>query len=172
MDFNTENILIRPITEEYYQENLDLLNSIIMESHFLARKNKITLEESEDFFETYLSYPGTLYLIAIYNDKVVGHISCLPRFEELLNHIANIGYIVHKDFRKKGIASMLMKELISRTIKINRIKIFIAEVAKDNIASVKLLKKYSFRKCGKIKDGMSRDKDEYVDLLQFSKQFF
>ncbi len=172
MSLNIEDLRIIPIQEEYYEENLKLLNSVIKESDFLARKSAITLEETKQFFDTYLNNLSTLYLIALYKNIVIGHTSCIPRSEELLNHVANIGYLIHMDYRKKGVGSLLLEELLIKAKEKRRLRVLIAEVAKDNLPSIKLLKKFQFHQSGKIENGMLRMTGKYVDLLQFSKQLF
>ena len=170
--FSKKELKIKPITKKYYKENLTLLNSVIRESYFLARKNEISYEESEQFIDTYFNHPNTIYLIALYKRKLIGHISSLPRFEDLLSHIVNIGYIVHSDYRKKGVASMLMKNLIFKAKQKNSIKIMVAEVAADNIASINLLKKYDFKEFGCLINGFMKKDDEFVDFLYFSMHLF
>ena len=168
--FSKKELKIKPITKKYYEENLTLLNSVIRESHFLARKKEISYEDSEQFLDTSLYHPNTIYLIALYRGKLIGHISSLPRFEDLLSHIVNIGYIVHSDYRKKGVASRLMENLITEARKKKKsIKILIAEVAADNIASINLLKKYDFKEFGHLFNGFMKKDDEFVDFLYFSK---
>jgi len=168
--FSKKELKIKPITKKYYEENLNLLNSVIRESHFLARKKEISYEESKQFLDTCLYHPNTIYLIALYKRKLIGHISSLPRLEDLLSHIVNIGYIVHSDYREKGVASSLMESLFTEARKKEKtIRILVAEVAADNIASISLLKKYGFKEFGCLSNGMLVENEEYVDLLSFSK---
>ena len=170
--FNIEELEIQPLTTEYYDENLQLLNSVIRESHFLARKNEISDEESMQFIDTYFEHPNTIYLIALYKQILIGHISSLPRLEDRLSHIVNIGYIVHSNFRKNGVASMLMENLIIETKQKKNIKIMVAEVAADNIASINLLKKYSFNEFGRLFNGLMKKDEYFVDFLYFSKYLY
>ena len=171
--FSKKELKIKPITKKYYEENLTLLNSVIRESHFLARKIEISYEESKQFLDTYFNHPNSIYLIALYKRKLIGHISSLPRFEDLLSHIVNIGYIVHSDYRKKGVAARLMENLITEAKKKEKtIRILIAEVASDNIASINLLKKYDFKEFGRLINGFMKKEDEFVDFLHFSKHLF
>ncbi|MFX0187185.1 MAG: GNAT family N-acetyltransferase [Candidatus Hodarchaeota archaeon] len=170
--FNIEDLEIQPLTTKYYDENLDLLNSVIRESHFLAQKNEISNEESRQFIDTYFEHPNTIYLIALYKQKLIGHISSIPRSEGRLSHIVNIGYIVHSNFRKKGVASRLMENLIIEAKEKSTIKIMVAEVAADNIASINLLKKYDFNEFGCLFNGLMKKEEEFVDFLYFSKYLY
>ncbi|MHA1804648.1 MAG: GNAT family N-acetyltransferase [Promethearchaeota archaeon] len=172
MVFNHESLKIIPITEKYYEENLNLLNSVIIESDFLARNTLLTFQDTMNFFKTILPLPGMLYLIALYHDTLIGHVSCIPRSEEKLSHVANIGYIVHANYRKKGVGSCLMEELIKRVKEKNVIKILMAEVAIENVASIKLLEKFQFKKSGQIVKGMLKKPGAFLDILLYAKYLF
>ncbi|GAH39602.1 unnamed protein product [marine sediment metagenome] len=84
-------------------------------------------------------------------------------------HTVIIGYLVHSDYRLKGVGSILMERLLDEVRKIGNIKILTAEVAADNIASQKLLMKYDFKEFGRLLNGLMIKNNEYVDLLSFSK---
>jgi putative acetyltransferase len=117
----------------------------------------------------YLKFLDTIYLIALYEEKLVGHIFALPRVEELISHIVNIGYTVKSDYRNKRIGSILMQQLISKVNKNKKVKIMFAEVASDNIASQNLLRKYNFEEIGRLYNGFMRKNHTFIDLLYFSK---
>jgi RimJ/RimL family protein N-acetyltransferase len=167
MEFKPSLLKIVPLTSEYYDENLVLLNSIIKESHYLVRNKEITQEEADKFIETYAYDPKWVYLLSIYDGKVIGHASALPRQEERVSHIAVIGYIVHPKFRRKGVATNLMKSLISEATN-KGLKILIAEVVEDNIPSLNILKKFCFEIYGRIENGVEIEKEEYLDLVLLS----
>ena len=169
MKFKAEKLEIKPLTSEYYDENLKLLNSTIKESHFLARDKEVSYEEGQAFLDTYIDHPSTVYLIALYDEKLIGHMFCIPRFEDLLSHTVIIGYLIHSDYRKKGVGSILMVRLLDEINKIGYIKILTAEVASDNVASQKLLMKYDFKEFGRLKNGLMTKSNKTVDLISFSK---
>ena len=167
--FKKKELEIKPLTPEYYDKNLKLLNATIKESHFLARDKEVSYEEGQAFIDTYIDHPSTVYLIALYDGKLIGHMFAIPRFEDLLLHTVIIGYLVHFDYRRKSIGSMLMERILDEVRKKGNIKILTAEVASDNIASQKLLIKYGFKEFGRLLDGLMLKNNDYVDLLSFSK---
>jgi len=164
-----KNLEIIPLISKYYEQNLKLLNKTIKESHFLARTKDISYEEGQSFIDTYFENPSTIYLIALYDGKLIGHMFCIPRFEDLLSHTVIIGYLVHSDYRRKGIGSILMERLLGEIKNNGNIKILTAEVANDNIASQELLNKNGFKEFGRLLNGIMTKNDEYVDLVSFSK---
>lgn len=172
MNFKIENVKVQAITKEYFKENINLMNLVAKESHFLARTRDATHEDTTNFIRTYSKHSNTIYLIALYEQKLIGHIFSLPRLEDLLGHIVNIGYLVHPDYRKKGVCSILMERLIREAKRKENIKIMVAEVAADNIPSQKLLNRFDFKEFGKLSYGMMKNEIEFVDLLYFSKHLY
>ena len=122
------------------------------------------------FLKTVLNYPNTIYLIALYQNEVIVHISAIPRFEDLLEHVLNIGYLVHRDFRGNHVGSKLMGRLIDEAKSQHRVKILVAEVAEDNLVSINLLKKFNFTEFGRLPSGMMNKDERFVDLLYYSYQ--
>ncbi len=150
MHFNIEDLEIKSITPLYYKQNLELLNTIIKESHYSARIKEISNDQSQEFMDYILNFLNSTYLIALYDEMIIGHIFALPQVEELIGHIVNIGYNVKSEYKDKGVGSMLMEHLIIEANKKGNVKIMIAEVVLDNRASKNLVKKYNFHLFGKI----------------------
>ena len=168
-EIKLENVIIKPLEKDDYEDNLNLINSIIKESHFLARSKEINSEESKVFIRTYIDHPLTIYLCAFYERELIGHAYCLPRNEDLLEHIVIIGYAVKKNYRNFGICTLLLNKLILELQKKNRFIIMVAEVAEDNIASIKLLKKFNFKKLSILEKGMIKQDKSFIALLSFSR---
>jgi len=61
-------------------------------------------------------------------------------------HIADIGYSVVKEYRSKGIGTMIVKELLKMAK--GKYEIITAGIFSSNIASKKLLKKLGFKRWG------------------------
>jgi len=61
-------------------------------------------------------------------------------------HIADIGYSVVKEYRGKGIGTMIVKELLKRAK--GKYEIITAGTFSRNIASKRLLKKFGFKRWG------------------------
>ncbi|MBD3229498.1 MAG: GNAT family N-acetyltransferase [Candidatus Lokiarchaeota archaeon] len=165
---NLDDLEILPLVEEDIPENLELLNLVIREGHFLAQREEISEREAREFFEYWVESGLAIYLVAKYNGKIIAHISCRGRTEDRLYHIANIGYLVHPDYRKLGIGSLL----IERTINLapnKDFEILVAEVSDDNTRSIRLLKKFGFEKFGRLKNALKIDDNDNRDIIMFSK---
>ena len=138
---NKSQIKIKYITEEEILENLKLLNLIIKEGHFLALRREISEHEAHEFFNFWVESELSIYLVAKYQGKIIGHISNRPREEDRLNHVGSLGYLVHPDYRKLGIGSILIEEILKLSPE-RGFEIITAEISDDNIASINLLKKF------------------------------
>ncbi|MBQ7985644.1 MAG: ribosomal protein S18-alanine N-acetyltransferase [Clostridia bacterium] len=94
---------------------------------------KSFLEETEN--------PLATYFVAKEDEKIVGYGGIWNVSGE--GQITNIA--VHPEMRKKGIASKILKELISCAKSCE--KIFL-EVRESNLAAICLYEKHGFEKCG------------------------
>ncbi len=162
-------IQIKPLTPKYYESNRELFNTEITKSHFLARSRAISNDEAEGFITAYMGNPNVIYLVALYEDILIGHIFAIPHVENLLEHTANIGYLVTPRYRRKGICSMLMEKLISEAKQKTGIEILCAEVCADNKLSLSVLKKFGFTETGRLKKGLKKENGEYLDMIYFSR---
>ncbi|MHA1617932.1 MAG: GNAT family N-acetyltransferase [Promethearchaeota archaeon] len=163
------DIQIMPITPPFYQKNLDFMNKEIKRTYFLARSRPISREESQNFMDFLESAPdNTIYLIALHREKIIGNIYMIPRSEDLLTHIAQIGFQVDFHFHNRGIGTQMMRELIRRCNK-SEIEGLTAEVVQKNTACIALLSKFNFENVGKISKGVKIPYNEYQDLLIFHR---
>lgn len=86
-------------------------------------------------------------------NNVVGHISCFEQFGE-----KEVSYWIGKDYWGKGIATNALQEFL----KVITIRPLHARAAKDNIGSLKVLKKCGFIITGEDK-GFSNARGEEVE---------
>ncbi|MHA1776079.1 MAG: GNAT family N-acetyltransferase [Promethearchaeota archaeon] len=166
-----EQIKIQPITSDDFDENIKLHNQEISHSHWMARKRPISREEMRNFLDFLHDQPDSIYLVAKYEDQLVGNIYALPRTEDLLNHISLLSYQVHPEYQRRGIGTLLMESLLQKIRDENsNIQILFAEVLQENIASIKLLKKFSFSPAGILPEGVRISPQQYDNLLFFYRR--
>ncbi len=105
--------------------------------------------------------------VAEIEDKVVAHL--LVRFGAgWQSHIATFySLVVHPDYRRKGIATELIKYAIKNMPK--HIEIVNAQVQHDNKASLALFSKLGFEVYGRLKDGWKKE-GVYKDLILLMKR--
>lgn len=118
--------------------------------------NKMTKEDLEDVcaickdsfpipwtissFENELKNLLATYLVAKLNEKTVGYIGMWIYMDEC--NIINIA--VHKDYRRQGIASILIEEML-KLCKKHKTRYIMLEVRANNIPAQKLYAKHGFR---------------------------
>ncbi|MDD5416678.1 MAG: GNAT family protein [Candidatus Aenigmarchaeota archaeon] len=112
--------------------------------------------------------PKTYYFLAFDGKKVIGSVGITPRNNGRLRHRASIGWGVHYNYRGQGIATKLVTTMLVFAKK-KRFKRLDAEIAVENIASVKLAKDLGFKIEGHIKKGMLLDDGRYVDTYVVGK---
>lgn len=122
-----------------------------------------TVPWSKNLFMSELHSNNAYYLIAQCNGKVVGY--CGINFVCGEGSITNIA--VHPQYRKKGIASSLLEQMIDFAVSEN-LEFITLEVRESNIEAIKLYEKYEFQKVGSRKNYYS---DNHETALLMTKRF-
>ena len=100
---------------------------------------KTLLEETEN--------PTSVFLVAKVDGKTVGYIGA----NDILGEVFITNVAVLNDYRKQGVATALIKELINICRK-NNASYLTLEVRKSNIAAINLYKKLGFSVVGERAD--------------------
>lgn len=106
-----------------------------------------------------LTNPVAKYFVAKIDNKVIGFIGTWMILDE--SHITNIA--VHPNYRKQGIASMLLKELLNHC-KSQGCIAYTLEVRSGNKAARSLYEKHNFKQDG-IRKGYYEDNKEDAVLM-------
>lgn len=136
---------------DHAQAILDIFNHEIINTTALYDYNPRTITNMETWFNNKTS--GKFPVLGIVNDanQLAGFASYgtfrgWPAYKYSVEH----SVYIHKDFRGKGLASLLIKELIAQA-KQQQLHTLIGAIDNDNIASVELHKKLGFSHAGTIK---------------------
>lgn len=114
---------------------------------------------SKDSYIQELTNPVAKYFVAKFDNKVVGFAGTWIVLDEA--HITNIA--VHPDYRKKGIASKLLVELINYC-RNNSCTGYTLEVRRSNKAALALYEAHNFQQAG-IRKGYYEDNKEDAVLM-------
>lgn len=162
-------MLIREVELSDVLELNKLLNSIAKEKiHWSVNKIK-TPEERRAWFEKYLKKKREnkkIMLVCLDDNKIIGSATA-TRKPGKRNHVWEVGYQVKKEWRRRGIGSALLSELL-KNLKTKNAEQAIAWVIETNKNSARLLKKFGFNETGRIKNGIKTSKD-YCDYVLFQR---
>ena len=84
------------------------------------------------------------------------------------SHVGEVGCGVHLDYFRIGVATKLLKAILKEAKERGFIKVD-AEVARNNIASIKLVKRCGFVLEGTKRRGLLLDSGKYEDMCMFGK---
>lgn len=106
--------------------------------------------------------PGRRWLVACIDEQICGHLGLVVEQNPRRSHVATFGIAVSAEFQGRGVASTLLKEMISLCddwLRIDRIEL---SVFVDNAPAVALYRKFGFAVEGTAK-GYALRNGKYVD---------
>ena len=112
---------------------------------------------SREILENDLKKDSNYYLVATLNNTLIGYIG----LSYVLDTADIISIVVKKDYTKKGIASLLLSEIISFCYK-KEIKNIFLEVRKSNTPAQTLYNKFGFFKISERKKYYNNIEDAYI----------
>ena len=115
-------------------------------------------------FESEFSNPLAVYFVALKDDKVIGYCGYWWVFDE--GQITNIA--VHPDFRKMGIASALMDEMVKKC-SVTDVYSLTLEVRVSNNPAISFYEKYWFKRVG-LRPKYYDNKEDAVLMTKEIKQ--
>ena len=113
----------------------------------------------------YLAY-GSNFLVADIGNKVVGYIVTM----DMGIDSKIMSFAVKREFRNKGIGSMLLRETIKRCIERGKKRILL-EVRVSNVVAQKLYKKNGFEMVDILPSYYSDGEDAYLMELKLTNHF-
>ena len=160
--------LFRDAHAEDVPHILEIFNDAVLNTTATFELNPQTLEQRMKWFS---NHGGRFPLIvAELQDKIIGYCS-LSSFRGSSGYAttAESSVYVHKDFRKRGIASALMNEIVDRARQLEYHAI-VACIAGENDSSVRFHERFGFKFSGRLKEvglkfGRWQDDAFYVLLI-------
>ncbi len=141
-------MLIRKAKREDLPVINEIYNHSVLTKMSTADIDALSIEDREDWFDSHDEdhYP---VFVSELKGQVVGWISISPYRpgRRALRYTAEVSYYVHHDYQNAGIGTMLLEYAITNAYKYN-IKTLFAILLDNNIASIKLLKKFNFEQWG------------------------
>lgn len=139
---------IRIAKPEDLEMMVEIYNQAIAAGEKTAHITPVTIEDQKKVFE---EHPPDKYpvLVAEKGGSIVGYltISAYRPGRMALRHTAEIGYYIHFEHHRQGIASRLLQFAINMCPSL-QIKTLFAVLVDSNLSSIRLLEKFGFEKWG------------------------
>jgi L-amino acid N-acyltransferase YncA len=132
-----------------------------VKSGFFKNKTSISYKHHEKWYKFAIKSPFIFIHICKKNNIPIGYI----KYNFIKKQHAVISIIINKKYRKKGVASTLMKRSIKIIYRKYKIKKFYAEVLKKNLLSKKFFIKNNFIKVGMSNTDSSFKKSNELFML-------
>lgn len=143
-----ESLSIRIANQGDWQRIIDIYNQAVLEVGKTADTKPVSVKQRKAWLKLHEQkrYP---ILIAESESEIVGWCSVSPHRpgRKALDITAEISYYVDKNYRQKGIASLLIEKTIENA-KYNGIKNLYAILLEINTNSINILEKFDFEKWG------------------------
>lgn len=151
MGQSINSFLIREATTADLPGILTIFNDAILNTTAIYEYKTYTITDIQNWFseKQAKSYPVLVYETG---NTIAGFASYGQfRVRAGYKYAAEHSVYVHQDFRKKGIARLLLLELF-RIAEANNIHTLIAGIDAENVVSISFHKQLGFEQCGYIKE--------------------
>ena len=139
----TERLTLRQLVINDEQEIFTLRSDSEI-NKYLDRQISNTIDDARNFINTIIKNDSSYWAITLSDKNILVGTICLFGFSDE-NYKCEIGYELLTNFQRQGIMKEAVEKVIDyafNTIKLNKIEAFLH---KDNLSSIKLLEKFSFR---------------------------
>jgi len=150
---------------------MDFINSVISEDDYIILSTKQTIENEEEFVESWIQKIKNkqgISLTAFHNDEIIGNCDLNFCQDDRRNHVAVFGITIKEGFREEKIGSKMMECLFSLA-KESGIKIVKLDVFSTNKRAQRVYEKMGFTIVGKVPKGIFR-RGKYIDDIIMVKE--
>lgn len=155
---NSNSITVRGLTESDWDEFREIASQAWFDGDSYPFDDSTTSEQ----FDHYWQSSGEIR-VAVNGERVVGGYLIKPNQPWRGSHVANVGYVVDRALRGRGIGRVLVRDSIARAKELGYRGIQFNLVVVSNIGAVRLYESEGFRIIGTV-PGIFRVKDgRYVD---------
>ncbi|MDY5837038.1 MAG: GNAT family N-acetyltransferase [Eubacteriales bacterium] len=152
---------------------LEYLRKTSAETPFLLREPdevKITREQEIKFIQRQIEADRDLFLIATYNDKLVGNCSLMSHSSyRKLKHRCNVAIAIYQEYWGNGIGEILLKTVLEIAKKVGYEQAEL-DVVSTNSSAISLYKKLGFETYGRFPDFIKSSDGSYTDGIWMMKK--
>lgn len=162
MDFTFENLKL-----EHQEEVIHILNYYIKETSCAYREKTVENEHFLNFLDSTENYCG--FAIKDNQNRIVGFCILEPYTSySTFSEVAETMYFIHNEYTGKGIGTLALKKLEDEARK-RGVKKLLANIASENIKSIKFHEKNGFIEYGRLKN-IGKKFDRYFSIVWMGKE--
>ena len=155
-------VLLRPMVKEDEEALFEFFKGVPDEEARYLRDDVRNRSVIKKWAEE-LDYSRTLPLLAFKNSDIIADATLFRRRFGWKWHLGNVRIFVHKDYRKVGLGSLMIRETVDIAMKLKLEKL-LAEIPANNIPAIN-----AFRSCGfgrvAVIPGLARDRENHpIDI--------
>lgn len=144
---------MRSAFPEDAQQMLDYVRAFVYDAEYVPLVEgefSFTLEQEEQLIQSYLDRENCVFLIAVYEGKIVANLNIEGNSRAILKHTGMVGMGTLLDWRGFGIGKLLMEEAISWAKENSVLELLWLEVYEEHEVARNLYSKMGFVECGRI----------------------
>jgi len=161
-------VKIREATLKDAEELRNVIKEYVERSEFIPYAEgefNLSIEEEEQWIQSFIDIPNGLLLIADIEGKIVGNLSLNANKREMLQHTAIIGIGMLKEYRGLGLGSIFFQETINWAKNYSSLEFLSLETYATNKAGIALYKKFGFKQAGLLSGFVKVSPNEYIDSI-------
>lgn len=128
----------------------------------------ISLEDETDWILRNEQDPDSLFLLASFEDQIIGNVTVERRNKQKCRHTADLGIGVHLDWRRKGVGSRLLQCVIDWAETKSGLKKINLSVFSTNLGAYDLYTRFGFIEEGRRCKQFRQPSGEFVDEVLMS----
>jgi len=164
---NGKSVLIRQTEISDAEKLLNCIKTYIPQSQYipkLEQEIKLTIEQEEDWINSFLVNNNSLLLVAEYENQIIGNIDLTANRRKVMEHTAVIGMGMLKQYRNSGLGTELLLSVIEWAKQNPILELIWLQVYTENELALNLYRKMGFEENGIIKNFFKHN-GKYFDNL-------
>lgn len=171
MKLDVNDIVFREITIEDASEYLSFAKEILLEDNYSVTdpdEFKINVAEEKTWIENIKSNPNNIFLLAIYNDKIVGSVSIIQNIGKKISHTAELSVQVSKEYRDNKIGRYLLQYSLQKIKDNSPVQKIILYVLESNERAIHLYRNFNFKQEGTLIKHVRMRNGDFENLVIMS----
>ena len=167
---NAKEVKIRSAEISDAENLLKTIKKYIVDSEFIPKlfdEIKLTIQQEEDWINSFIQKENSLLLIAEYESEIIGNIDITGSSRVIMQHTGVIGMGMLTEWRNSGLGTQLMKHSINWAKENPILELLWLQVYCENELGVSLYRKMNFKENGIIKNYFKLN-GKYYDNLTMS----